>query len=120
MSQKDSKLDLSLLLEQIRINLNQNGECIIQKIGNLEHSSLFLKLIKKHVDPQYVQSFDVPVFVTNLRSFYVDDWDLTTNRVKTNKNLRSSSLNKNYFFRLLVRLMASKQSLKFLTIQISS
>ena len=81
MSKNDTKTHLPELLEQIRLSLNLNGECVIQKIGNLEHSSLFLKLIQKHLDPQYVQSFDVPVFVTNLKSFSVDDWDLTTNKV---------------------------------------
>ena len=48
------KAHLPKLLEQIHSNLNSSGECIIQKIGNLEHSSLFLKLIKNHVDPQVV------------------------------------------------------------------
>jgi hypothetical protein len=69
------------LLEQIRTNLNQDGECVIQKLGNLEHSTLFLKLIQKHIDPQNVQSFDVPVFITNIGNFHVDEWDLTTNKV---------------------------------------
>ena len=69
------------LLEQMRINLNQDGECVIHKIANLEHSSLFLKIIQKHIDPQNVQSFDVPVFITNINNFQVDEWDLTTNKV---------------------------------------
>jgi hypothetical protein len=47
------------LLEQIRNDLNTKGECVIQRIGNIEHSSVFLKLIKKHFDPQEVQSNSV-------------------------------------------------------------
>jgi hypothetical protein len=61
--------DLPKILHQIRDSLNTNGECIIQKIANLEHSAIFLKLIKNHIDPQIVQSFDVPVFVNNLINF---------------------------------------------------
>lgn len=75
------KAHLPKLLEQIHSNLNSSGECIIQKIGNLEHSSLFLKLIKNHIDPQIVQSFDVPVFTMNQDCFEIDDWDLATQKV---------------------------------------
>jgi hypothetical protein len=76
-----TKEHLPKLLEQIHSSLNSDGECIIQKIGNLEHSSMFLKLIKNHVDPQIVQSFDVPVFIVDPKSFEIDDWDLTTQKV---------------------------------------
>ena len=75
------KAHLPKLLEQIRTNLNSKGECLIQKIGNLEHSALFLKLIKNHDDPQIVQRFDVPVFIVQRDSFEIDDWDLTTKNV---------------------------------------
>lgn len=75
------KEHLPKLLEQIHSSLNSSGECIIQKIGNLDHSSMFLKLIKNHVDPQIVQSFDVPVFIVDPDSFEIDDWDLTTQKV---------------------------------------
>ena len=78
------KAHLPKLLEQIHSNLNSSGECIIQKIGNLEHSSLFLKLIKNHTDPQVVQSFEVPVFTMNLDCFEIDDWDLATQKVHKN------------------------------------
>lgn len=68
-------------MDQIQTDLNTKGECIIQKIANLEHSAMFLKLIKNHVDPQLVQSFDVPVFLINPNDFEIDDWDLTTQQV---------------------------------------
>jgi nitrogen permease regulator 2-like protein len=80
------KEHLPKLLEQIHSNLNSSGECIIQKIGNLDHSSMFLKLIKDHVDPQIVQSFDVPVFIVDPESFEIDDWDLTTKKVVASIN----------------------------------
>ena len=69
------------LLRQIQKNLNTTEECIIQKIGNLEHSAIFLKLIKNHMDPQIVQSYDVPVFTINREEFEIDDWDLTTKKI---------------------------------------
>jgi len=75
------KAHLPKLLEQIHSNLNSSGECIIQKIGNLEHSSLFLKLIKNHQDPPLVHSFEVPVFTMNHDCFEIDDGDLTTQKV---------------------------------------
>ena len=75
------KADLPKLLEKIHSNLNSSGECIILKIANLEHSSLFLKLIKNHIDPQLVQSFEVPMFTVNHDSIEIDDWDLATQKV---------------------------------------
>ena len=63
------------------MHLNTTDECIVQKIGNLEHSAIFLKLIKNHMDPQIVQSFDVPVFTVNQDDFEIDDWDLTTKKI---------------------------------------
>ena len=33
------------------------------------------------MDPQIVQSFDVPVFIVNRDEFEIDDWDLTTRRI---------------------------------------
>lgn len=80
------KAHLPKLLEQIHSNLNSNGECIIQKIGNLEHSSLFLKLIKNHIDPKLAQSFDVPVFTINKDCFEIDDWDLATQKIVSGIN----------------------------------
>jgi len=73
--------DLPKILKQIQENLNATGECIIQKIANLEHSSIFLKLIKNHTDPQIVQSFDVPVFIVHNENFQIEDWDLTTQKI---------------------------------------
>ncbi len=75
------KAHLPKLLEQIHSNLNSSGECIIQKIGNLEHSSLFLKLIKNHQDPPLVHSFEVPVLTINRESIEIDDGDLATQKV---------------------------------------
>jgi hypothetical protein len=72
---------LPYILEQILVKLNTTGECIIQKIANLEHSAMFLKLIKNHTDPKPVQSFDVPVFIVDRETFEIDDWDLTTKKV---------------------------------------
>ena len=80
-TEKTKRDDLPKLLRQIHINLNTTDECIVQKIGNLEHSAIFLKLIKNHMDPQIVQSFDVPVFTINLEDFEIDDWDLTTKKI---------------------------------------
>lgn len=79
--EKTKRDDLPKLLKQICLNLNTTDECIIQKIGNLEHSAIFLKLIKNHMDPQIVQSFDVPVFTVNYEEFEIDDWDLTTKKI---------------------------------------
>lgn len=81
LSTRQLKLHLPKILEQIRNTLNTTEECIIQKIANLEHSAIFLKLIKNHVDPQQVQSFDVPVFIVNYEDFVIDDWDLTTQKI---------------------------------------
>lgn len=81
LSNEKLKTHLPKMLEQILISLNTDGECIIQKIANLEHSALFLKIIKNHIDPQVVQSFDVPVFTFSQDSFEIDDWDLTTRKV---------------------------------------
>ena len=47
----------------------------------MEHSAIFLKLIKNHLDPQKVQNFDVPVFTINCEDFEIDDWDLTTKKI---------------------------------------
>jgi hypothetical protein len=69
-------------MEEIRNDLNLSGECVIKRIGHLEHSAMFLKLIENHVDPQNVQSYEVPVFVCN--DFKIDDWDLTTQKVYSN------------------------------------
>jgi hypothetical protein len=80
-TEKTKRDDLPKLLRQICLNLNTTDECIIQKIGNLEHSAIFLKLIKNHMDPQIVQSFDVPVFTINQEEFEIDDWDLTTKKI---------------------------------------
>lgn len=80
-NEKMKMQDLPKILNQVRENLNNNGECIIQKIANLEHSAIFLKLIKNHIDPQIVQSFDVPVFVIHNDSFQIEDWDLTTQKI---------------------------------------
>jgi hypothetical protein len=80
-TEKTKKDDLPKLLRQIQLNLNTTDECIIQKIGNLEHSAIFLKQIKNHMDPQIVQSSDVPVFTINQHEFEIDDWDLTTKRI---------------------------------------
>jgi hypothetical protein len=33
------------------------------------------------MDPQIVQSFDVPVFIVHKENFQIEDWDLTTQRV---------------------------------------
>ena len=33
------------------------------------------------MDPQIVQSFDVPVFTVNYEEFEIDDWDLTTKKI---------------------------------------
>ena len=76
------KADLPKLLVKIHSNLNSSGECIILKIANLEHSSLFLKLIKNHIDPQMVQSFEVPMFIVDHDSIEIDDWDLATQKVR--------------------------------------
>lgn len=54
---------------------------MIQKIANLEYSAMFLKLIKNHTDPSPVQNYDVPVFLVNYKSFEIDDWDLTTQKI---------------------------------------
>jgi hypothetical protein len=81
LSTERMKAYLPKLLEQICYNLNMYGECVIQKIGALEHSAIYLKLIKNHNDPQIVQSFDVPVFVVNQADFEIDDWDLTSQKV---------------------------------------
>lgn len=75
------KQHLPKIMEQVQDNLNETGECIIQRIANLEHSAIYLKLIKNHMDPRVVQSCDVPVFVRNKSEFEIDDWDLTTQRV---------------------------------------
>lgn len=80
------KAHIPKLLEQIHSNLNLNGECIIQKIGNLDHSSLFLKLIKNHIDPKVVQSFEVPVFTMDKNYFEIDDWDLATQKIVSTIN----------------------------------
>jgi hypothetical protein len=81
LSNAATKSYLPDLLDQILKNLNTNGECVIEKIGTLQHSSLFLKLIEKHIDPRDVQSLDVPVFVANLSNFQFDEWDLTMHKV---------------------------------------
>lgn len=81
LSTSGMKEHLPKLLEQIHFNLNSSGECIIHKIANLDHSSMFLKLIKNHADPQIVHSYDVPVFIVDPNSFEIDDWDLTTKKV---------------------------------------
>jgi len=33
------------------------------------------------MDPQFVQSYDVPVFTVNQEEFEIDDWDLTTKKI---------------------------------------
>lgn len=75
------KQHLPKIMEQVLNNLNKTGECIIHRIANLEHSAIFLKLIKNHYDPHVVQSCDVPVFVRSKSDFEIDDWDLTTQKV---------------------------------------
>jgi hypothetical protein len=86
LSNEKMKAHIPKLLEQIHSNLNLNGECIIQKIGNLDHSSLFLKLIKNHIDPKIVQSFEVPVFTMDKSCFEIDDWDLATQKIVSTIN----------------------------------
>lgn len=81
LSTEKFKQHLPKIMEQIQTSLNTTGECIIQKIANLEHSAMFLKIIKNHVDPQIVQSFDVPVFLIDPNEFEIDDWDLTTQKI---------------------------------------
>jgi hypothetical protein len=83
LSNSATKPHLPDLLQQILVNLNTNGECVIEKIGTLQHSSLFLKLIEKHIDPHDVQSLDVPVFIIDLSNFQFDEWDLATHKVSS-------------------------------------
>ena len=80
-NEKLKKEVLPKILLQIITDLNDYGECIIEKVGNLEHSSIFLKLIKNHLDPKSVESYDVPVFSISFEDLEIDDWDLTTKRV---------------------------------------
>lgn len=47
---------------------------------------MFLKIIRNHIDPQQVQSFDVPVFLVNPCDFEIDDWDLTTQKIVSSIN----------------------------------
>ena len=94
MSSDKLKSHLTKILEEIFFRLNSKGECIVAKIANLEHSAIFLKLIKNHSDPRVVQSYDVPVFTINYKDFEIDDWDLTTRKVKE----------KNYFINLKIRI----------------
>ena len=79
--------DMPKILRQIREDLNTKGECIIQKIADLEHSAIFLKLILNHKDPQVVQSFDVPVFIVDMQYFQIEDWDYLTRIVSSYQNI---------------------------------
>lgn len=88
-NEKLKKEVLPKILLQIITDLNEYGECIIEKVGNLEHSSIFLKLIKNHSDPKSIESYDVPVFSISYEDLEIDDWDLTTKRVNNRMHLCS-------------------------------
>ncbi len=96
-NEKLKKEVLPNILLQIITDLNEYGECIIEKVGNLEHSSIFLKLIKNHSDPKSVESYDVPVFSISYQDLIIDDWDLTTKRVNS-KRIVIICINRRWLF----------------------